>query len=515
MFLKTCCSIREYYHLTVDKEILHKCPWCDVTKSLRGLACHASKTHKQPASELHKMVLHGGVVPLCACGCGKPVKWLQKKYGEYLRGHNGFTETARANAADAIKIAAATDRAEISRRLAARTDEEKKRHYTNISKAQIGRRSWNSGLTKKDHEGSRTAAEKISEIKQVYDARPLTTNEFASRICEFTKFEVLSSAEDCRNEYHELSFKCKSCGLIQDKSLAMLSRRPDFCPKCSPKESKGQLELYEFVRSLCPEALLSDKTVPGVSEIDVHVPSKRFGVEYNGLYWHSEPCGKGSMYHQDKTDACNSRGISLFHVYEDDWRFRRTIVESMVRYRLGMASARVFARKCSVVEVSVGQRRDFFERCHIDGDTSSKIAFGLRYGGRIVAVLSLRKPFHAKWKNYAEIGRFATELDTVVVGGLSRLVKVASGWAKEKEYSGLLSYVDGRVGEGNGYVSAGLRPVGKTSSMFWWTDYERRYNRFQFRADSARGLTERQVAEEAGVVKIYGCKNHVMLMDVC
>jgi hypothetical protein len=38
----------------------------------------------------------------------------------------------------------------------------------------------------------------------------------------------------------------------------------------------------------------------------------------NGLYWHSETCGKDCNYHLNKTNLCSSLGIRLLHIFEDE-----------------------------------------------------------------------------------------------------------------------------------------------------------------------------------------------------
>lgn len=524
----------------------YKCPWCDVVKPLRGLACHVGKTHKQSVEELHRQVLHGGITPLCKCGCGQQVRWLQRYFGKYLRGHNSFSQAARDSAADARRekaergelvpwnkgltketderiarvaerIAATVDGVEISRRLAERSNEAKLTHRQNLSTAlqttyNEGRRAWNEGLTKetnaslasvasKNREHARRRFSWVGKPERVEDAAATRSGELR-----------LLDADGYENKRSSLLFECKQCGSRIRRSLHTLRYSPG-CPACAGHDTKPQLELYSLVKGICADAVSSDSSTISPLHLDVYVPSKKFAVEYNGLYWHSEK-HRTRSYHQKKSEACSARHISLLHIYADDWRDRRAIVESMIRHRLGVTSRRVYARSCSVVQISAERRRAFFERCHLDGDVASKIAFGLELDGYLVATLSIRRPFHTKWKNCAEIARFATELDTVVVGGLSRLVKAVVSWARQNGYRRILSYVDGRVGEGYGYISAGFTKVGSTPPTFWWTDYHERFNRFNYRASKERGLTEQQIADEAGVVRIYGCQNAIMLMDL-
>lgn len=72
----------------------------------------------------------------------------------------------------------------------------------------------------------------------------------------------------------------------------------------------------------------------------------------------------------------------------------------------------------------------------------------------------------------------------------------------------MMTYVDSRVGSGVGYKLAGWSPDGTTGSpRFWWTDMVDRYNRFKYKADASRNMTQQDIANEAGVSQIFGCLN--------
>jgi hypothetical protein len=94
------------------------------------------------------------------------------------------------------------------------------------------------------------------------------------------------------------------------------------------------------------------------------------------------------------------------------------------------------------------------------------------------------------------------------MGGLARLSRQAKIAARELNFSKLISYVDTRHGsDGSAWSTAGWIKTGETPPSFWWTDNNQRFNRFKFKADKEKNLTEAQVAALAGVTRIYGCKN--------
>jgi hypothetical protein len=188
-------------------------------------------------------------------------------------------------------------------------------------------------------------------------------------------------------------------------------------------------------------------------------------------------------------------------------------VESIIRNRLGASLRSVGARKCRIAQVTSQARRDFFDTNHLDGDAKATIAFGLELEGELLACLSLRRPFHKKWSDRLEVARFACALNTQIPGALSRLTKSAQSHAKSSGKTGLLSYVDMRLGDGAGYLASGWQELYDTTNAFWWTDNFDRYNRFMIRADKEKSITQNQLSEGLGYSKIWGCPQRVMLSN--
>lgn len=334
----------------------------------------------------------------------------------------------------------------------------------------------------------------------------LTNEEIEQRLQKNVNLSLERIDSYKRGNVAALWVRCRTCQTQEKVSLAFASN--DRCKKCTPAGSRGQNEVADWLEAL---GVVVGRNIRGIIsnrlELDVFVPAHKLAIEYNGLYWHNEGAGKDAQYHQNKSDRCADAGITLFHVFEDEWRDRRPIVQSMIRHRLGLTPNRVMARKCAVVGLSPARRKAFFDANHIDGDTRAQQALGLELGGEVVAAMSLRTPFHKKHAASLEVGRFCSKLDTSVIGGLGRLTRAAQKTCKEQGYSSLLTYVDARLGAREGWSAAGWKKVAETGARFWWTDFNDRFNRFKFKADRARGLTEAQVAEAAGVVRIYGCKN--------
>jgi len=214
-----------------------------------------------------------------------------------------------------------------------------------------------------------------------------------------------------------------------------------------------------------------------------------------------------------KTKLCRDNGYTLFHIFSDEWENKKDIVKSMLAHKLMKSQRKIYARSCTIKQLTPKEKRMFFEDNHIDGDAQSSLAFGLVYEDELVAAISLRRPFHKKWNEYMEVCRFSTAKWTSVVGGLSRLSKFALKISHEKGLRGLLSYVDTRYGSGDGYANSGYRKIDSTGNRFWWTDGRVRLDRFKVRANKKEGLTEREASLKLGVVKVWGCPNDVYIYE--
>lgn len=520
---------------------------------------HLTKQHNLvPQNEYDKIFL-SGIAHLCNCGCNKVTKWggWRVGYSKYARGHNASEDTCFTDP-DVIR-ACSQKRSDGYKSgkykvwndgLTKETSEKVASMSVKISKAQqdkitsddfvpwqklypdIAKQSvikgvetkkqkfalgeikvWNEGLTKETSEIVKQVSEKIKltwVTRGRTIGRRLSAEEFRKKLDKLIagKFECSIDESKYYNVKNgKFPVTCLNCKKVSEKSLYEL-KAVSACFHCRPRESKGQLEVFEYVKSLRDDAVLSDREVIAPYELDVYVPSAKLGIEYDGIYWHSSYVSKDENRSQKKKNMASDTGVNFISIYEDEWRDKRSIVESMIKHRLGVDMRKFNARSLSVREVPQHERKVFLENNHLEGDVRAQIAFGLYNTDELLAVVSLRKPFHEKYAaSYVELARCACLKDCNVRGWLGKLSAEAFKYASKTNRK-LMTYVDNRVGTGSSYKSSGWQlTVADTGPRFWWTDYYNRYNRFKYRA--MQGKTQREVAEEAGVVAIYGCSNSI------
>lgn len=376
--------------------------------------------------------------------------------------------------------------------------------------------AWHKGRKKENCEGLQRLSDSIKKSVSKNDSFShlrLSHEEIVRRLEENPNLVLITQLEEYRNNsVKNLVFRCMTCNTMSQRNL--LSALGGRCWTCQPETvSRGQIEISDFIKSIGFGTVINDRTSISPFEIDVLVPALGIGIEFNGLFWHSE-LFRDKEYHSLKSEMARSAGIRMIHVFEDEWRNKENIVKSMILHKCGKTERKIFARKCKVRELSSKERRDFFNKTHIDGDVQCKKSLGLFLGQEIIAGISFRSPNHQKYSEHIEIARFSTANNTAVIGALSRLVKAGERWAHQLGYRKILSYVDTRHGDGLGYVKSGFMRLGVTQNRFWWTDDINRYDRFKFKADKSAGLTERQVAEMNGMKKIWGCPNLILERDI-
>ena len=265
-----------------------------------------------------------------------------------------------------------------------------------------------------------------------------------------------------------------------------------WCPHCANRISKPQKEIAEFIESVCgKQVILSDRKILAPKEIDILVPDMNFGIEFNGLFWHSSAISNykpASSYH--KWAEANEKGVRLVAIFEDEWRDKRELVQDMLKVRLKVASPQKIPARSTVVSMDLDRKLvdDFFEANHIAGSVSHSSAVGLLHDGELVCCASFRTNFNHEF----EIARFATKRGVVVQGGLSKILD-------NSPYDEVYSFSDNRFSNGEVYGKCGFVEIvreGATNSYFY-TDGTTRYWRFACRKNNDPEILKEYPTEQA------------------
>jgi len=205
----------------------------------------------------------------------------------------------------------------------------------------------------------------------------------------------------------------------------------------------------------------SRKIIPPY-ELDIFIPSHRIAVECNGVYWHSELNNKNKNYHLEKTKACISKNITLFHVWDSEWATQQQIVKSRLSHGLHITPTSIYARKCKVRSISNSEAVVFYTENHLQGSLNSSYHLGLFYNDVLVMCMSFSRPrFNTKF-DY-ELTRSCAVINHRVIGGISKLFNF---FTSTVVCDSIISYADRRFGEGNGYEQIGFSLLHETSPNY-------------------------------------------------
>ena len=303
---------------------------------------------------------------------------------------------------------------------------------------------------------------------------------------------------------------CKKHGNFEQ--LGYVHLRGAQCPTCAGIGSMGQTQMFEFVKSFCPDAIMNYRfSSNSRQQIDVYVPSLKMGFEYHGLYWHSS-ANKPDNYHLEKQTMAKEAGIELYQIFADEWE--SPAAKKFIARKL-LPSEGIYARLCSISEIDSSTAKEFHEQNHIQGYKLGGCSFGLIYMGELVALMTFSsvrsvRGIEAKEGHY-ELARFSTSKR--VIGGASKLFKFI---VKELKATNVISYSDNRLFTGDVYPKLGFVKSHVTAPSYTYCapNNQKRLHKSQFRhanlpkilGDAYNPkLSERANCEANAYYQVYDC----------
>lgn len=280
------------------------------------------------------------------------------------------------------------------------------------------------------------------------------------------------------------------------------------CLICYPKSELSSIkekELTDFLLKEGIEVIENNRSLIG-RELDIYLPQYNLAIEFNGLYWHSDKF-KEKDYHFNKTKLCNDIGVSLIHIWEDDWIYKKEIIKSIIKNRINKIDKKIYARKCTIRDVSVKDAKLFLDENHIQGKSNSSLRLGLYYENELVSLMTFGWRSINKKMEY-ELIRFCNKKDFIVIGSADKLFKY---FLKSTKIGKIISYSDSSIFRGDLYEKLGFKNDGFTGLNYYWTDLNRKYHRFNFnkrrlvKMGYDDKMTEEEIMKSIGFYKLWSC----------
>lgn len=308
----------------------------------------------------------------------------------------------------------------------------------------------------------------------------------------------------------EMPFECIACHTQFNKRFDYAS--PPICKVCYPGDirykSDQELEILEYIKSIYSDHIISgERRLISPYEIDIYIPQLQIGIEYCGLYWHSEKSGNKSWnYHARKHNAAGAKNVRLITIFSDEWIYRKDVVKQYLKVLLKLESNSIYARKCEFKIIDHETARAFIDINHLIG-APHRISWagGLYHNQDLIAVMTFINQSNGTYI----LNRYSTSLR--VVGGASRLLKKFINEINPKQ---IISFSDNRFSQGNLYKKLGFTASGVVPPMQSYVkNYDTRYHKLSLNkkkilsehANLDHNQTEWQLLQSLGYDRIWDC----------
>ena len=378
-------------------------------------------------------------------------------------------------------------------------------------------------LTKKHISGE------ITSMKNTIESNIKVKDNCYDKLFKNKNYIPLCSKDDfhgVRNNEKYL-WKCLTCNYeFIDSSIGHHPKCPSCFPNCS---ARGELEdeVYQWIKSILPteNIIINDRNIIPPFELDIYIPNRSIAIEFNELYWHGEARtgSRDKSYHLRKTNWCKSKGIHLFHIFEDEWIYKKEIVKSIILSKLGIYAIKIGARKCVIKEVPTHDATVFCNENHIQGFVGSRYKYGLYYNNELISVLLLST--NRFKKNTLEITRFCTKLNYQVQGSFSRLFKFFL--SQSIPFTEIYSFADRRYFTGDINTTSGFIIKDESKPNYYYFSVKSirtplRLSRMSFQKHKLKSklkmydpnLTEWELMKLNGYDRIWDCGNYVFVFKI-
>lgn len=425
------------FRKNILKKVLDDTEECLICKdgskfNTKGLSWHLRQVHNLSKIDYVKQYILNNIIPTCNCGCGSPLTIKHYKpyiVTEYIAGHN--------------------------------------------SKGNLN-----------PNYGKRHSDDTKQKMKIAGNGRIQRTNDRWE-----TDWNVsVTTRKFSPPSRLEYTFTCNTCNTIFTRINPVIAS----CPACNPfNRSRGEREIMDYIKQHLPGAtiLTGNRTLlPSKTELDIVLPEYKIAIEFDGLYWHGELAGKHRLYHLKKTTEAESIGYKLFHVFEDEWNDNRTcVIERIISATSNCNRQSVYARQCSVLEITASVANEFLNNYHLQGKCQHTTRLGLFNNGELLQVMTFSKPnaSHGSYKSAGstmELSRLCTKHGVRIIGGASKLLNYFINTVTHVDK--LLTYADKRYSTLNNtvYEKIGFQFIKTIPPTYWYVKRgtSKKYHRFNF-----------------------------------
>lgn len=266
--------------------------------------------------------------------------------------------------------------------------------------------------------------------------------EVESNLKSYEKYELIDVIyKPCNISYR---IKCDKGHIFKIHRELLNSRFEtvsEICIVCNPisnNVSGIEINLRKFISSkYSGEILLNTRSIISPYEIDIYLPELKIGIEFNGLFWHSD-YSKENDYHKRKYDLSLQNNIKLITIWEDDWIYRNDVVRSFLLKHLNLNKV---VSHNDIKLISNEDTNHFLNENSMDVNYEYDISIGLYSNNELYSILTLlNNKDHYLITNYSELNYHTIDngfkyLMDYIVENYSSNIKIISDNMEGYDYS--------------------------------------------------------------------------------
>lgn len=254
-----------------------------------------------------------------------------------------------------------------------------------------------------------------------------------------------------------------------------------WCSRCSHKTSKGQQEVFDYVVELFGKEniLMRNWKVLGNRELDIYIPFKKVGIEYNGLFWHCDGSpGFRINWSFKKFRDCLDKDVRLLTIYEDEWQNpnKKLIWQNIIKRKMNLFDViKLDEKDLTIKKIEFDNNViGFLNKFSLDlghEDIECGFVYGIFYKAKLISCCIIEK----NQDNEYEIIRFVTDYNYSIEEGNVKLIEYICNDIKGLANK-LYGKSDNRYSLGSMYKELGFVEVSDIDEIgYYFTDYFVRY----------------------------------------
>lgn len=315
---------------------------------------------------------------------------------------------------------------------------------------------------------------KVPKVKEPKAPKPKESKKiYPSKIANQTlKVSVTENGEPVKNFLYNGEFLLKALKIVYRDNRELLDQilttgsvdRQHITP-----EVDKAFDFAVFAENLVP-ILLEENEVKyksltvGEFSFDCYIPGRNLVVEVTNIPEFTDNL-VDNQYFKRMNKSLSEKGIKLLRFGIDDVYYKTDLVISMILHHLGLTKIKIPARKCTLVELTAKQSREFAEANHLNGHANAQVYYGLEYQSELVQIITFAKHrYNRTDREIWEVIRACSKKHCIVQGGTQKIFK---HFKKLHPAVELHTYCDMNISDGNSYALVG-ELIEETPGDLWY-----------------------------------------------